>query len=199
MDKLLSLFSTLKGTGAPKPPQPWTAGRIAATVGKTVAVTGGAAGLVYGYFKLSAQPATAPSAVRKFVPEEVATWLETDTSLREACDRMLLFANFNKPAFIQLVTACAETARFMHALHTGSVPYGATVPRQLSHYTSGIERALTEFQRKVPLHARADYMEVDNDFDEAMGNLRSNVQLECQTVMERQAIERGAGLLKLQY
>lgn len=198
MQAVLSLLLAGKGksTGAKAP---WTAVRIAKTAGTVVAVGGGAAALLYGYVKLSAQPATAPSPTRKFVGDEVGAWLETDAALREACDRMLLFAGFNRPAFVQLVAACAETARFMYALHSGALAYSATTPRQLSHYTAAIERALTEFQRKVPHSARADYMEVDNDFDTAITDLRSNVRLQSQVVMEHDAVARGAALAVLKY
>lgn len=198
MQAVLSLLLSGKGK-SPAGKAPWTAVRIAKTAGTVVAVGGGAAALLYGYVKLSGQSATVPSPTRKFVGDEVGAWLETDAALREACDRMLLFAGFNRLAFVQLVAACAETARFMHALHSGVLAYRATTPRQLSHYTAAIERALTEFQRKVPHSARADYMEVDNDFDVAIADMHTNVRLQSQVVMEHDAAARGTALAVREY
>lgn len=178
--------------GAAGPPQPWTWARVGKVAATTAAVGGGVAGLAFAAIKLAGVPATEPSSSGKLIPPEDAAWLDAHTGLREICDRMMLFAGFNRAVFIQLVAACAKTARFVVSLDAGILPYSPAVPRQLAHYTQAIEELLKRFQARIPLKAREEYMCVDGDMDTVLDDIRSNVQLQTRHVMETAALARGS-------
>lgn len=193
MDKLMAVIKKVQELKE-APPKPWTPARIATTVATTAAVGGGVVGAYFVLAKASAAPPSAPSSVGRLLPPDLAAALDGALELREVCEHMARFGGFCPPAFKEVVAAAANVAAFYDDLNTGRAAYTLATPRLLLQLTAAVGRALTEFQRHVPHAARADYMEVDNAMDTALGNIQHNVSLESKARHDTAALQRGMGM-----
>lgn len=181
---------------------PWTLGRVAKLVGTTAAAGGGAAGLFMLYGKLSAVPPTAPAAFRAFLEgacvdyawltvaeaQQAAAVLEVDAAFREACDRALAFAAFDRPAFCKVLLACAEVARLSCALQCGVVPYDLAAPQLMGMRVSNVIAALERFRNAVAPGALEDFGEVSAEIATAASWMHTGTQLQVRVELEKRAL-----------
>lgn len=199
LSPLLDLFGPRDSS---QPPVPWTASKIAKVVGTTAAVGGGAFGVFALYSKLSAVPHTTPAACREFLEgtciasnflsakqaHEAATLIEAEPSMREVCDRMLPLAGFGRLEFCALLLACAEAARLMCALHSGVEAYDILSPRLMGVRSTAIVCALAAFSKRVPIAARDDFKDIEDEMSKAAYWLNVNVRLQTSVELEKRAL-----------
>lgn len=196
MDSITSFFISNDAS-------PWNAARIGKYAGYSALLGGGATGAYALYSRLNAVPHSTPCACREFLEgvcvksnflsaaqaEEAAVLLESEPSLREACDRALLWANFSRVNFCDLLLACAEAARLMSALHYKIQEYEILTPVKMGHRTSNILRALALFSAKIPASIRKEeFHDVEEEINQSAKWLLLNVQLQTKVEMEARAL-----------